>query len=541
MSQPLVSIIIPVYNSELYLEECLDSIVHQTYRTIEIILIDDGSTDSSYEIMKSYSRRDERIVILSQSNRGVSAARNAGLKAAKGEYVLFVDSDDTIRNDTVEVFCRQALLTNVEIVIGNVYYCYPDGLQYTSFQKITKYSKQPHLTGKECFSQLTAENIFPPLVYLYFTKRAYIQKFEEKIVHEDVLWCIKTVIFAPTISVVDFFHYFYRIHEGSIMQSDNKAYRASSLFHVAKALEVFSVELQEKREFVHVAGYVYVWIFFVYFFICELLKEINEDTNETYKVYFERLLQRIYPELSPFQQKACSKFFNRGNRVLFSVPTLSYCIICKNQIHQIKQTLFQNMEDNRDSKDFVEFVLVDFGSDDGLQEWIIENFMTEIEEGYLKYYYTEELKVWNEFIAKNTSHILATNDIVVHLDCDHFTGKNGGRILMEKMKKYGWDKTIFYKSGNETGNGTYESIAMSKSNFFKLRGYDESFESAGYQHQDLLIRARQMKLLCMNLSNEKMYQLSMKNITARKIRANTDRVHIGIDDHIYTFGNGEEQ
>jgi len=540
MTHPLVSIIVPVYNSELYLEECLNTIVHQTYQSLEIILIDDGSTDSSYAIMNSYSIRDDRIVILSQSNRGVSAARNSGLRAAKGEYVLFVDSDDTIRSDTVEVFCRQALLTNVEIVIGNVNYCYPDGVKTSFFQQSTKYSKLSYLSGKECFSQLTAENIFPPLVYLYFTKRAYVQEFEEGIVHEDVLWCIKTVIFAPTVSVLDFFHYFYRIRVGSIMQSDNKAYRASSIFHVAKALEKLSVGLQEKRDFVHVAGYVYIWIFFIYFFICELLKEINEDTNETYKAYFERLLQRIYPDLSPFQQQACSNFFNRGNRVLFSVPTLSYCITCKNQIHQIKQTLFQNMEDNRDSKDFVEFVLVDFGSDDGLQQWIIDNFISEIEEGYLKYYYTEEMQLWHDSIAKNTSHRLAKNDIVVHLDCDNFTGKNGGRFLIEQIKKYGWDKTILYQSGNESGNGPYEQISLSKSNFYKLGGYDESMEYSGSHEKDLLIRARWRALSCINQLSEKMYELTIKNINTRKIKANTDRDHIGIINNIYTFQNGNE-
>jgi len=248
---PLVSVIIPVYNVEPYLAECLESIINQTYRHIEIILVNDGSTDGSQRIMDCYAKKDDRIVVLSQSNRGVSAARNAGLSVAKGEYVLFVDSDDTIRNDVVEVFCRQAILTSAEIVIGNVYYCYPDGEKLTLYQRVTELSKHSLLSGEECFSQLVETNIFPPLTCLYFTRRNLIQErqlfFEEGIIHEDHLWCLKALIFAPKVSVMDYFHYFYRLRQGSIMRSDNRKYRLLSYFRIAQALEALAAELHEKR------------------------------------------------------------------------------------------------------------------------------------------------------------------------------------------------------------------------------------------------------------------------------------------------------
>ena len=271
---PLVSIIVPVYNSEFYLEECLNSIVNQTYQSIEILLINDGSTDGSHKVMESFAVKDHRIITLTQPNRGVSAARNAGLRVATGEYILFVDSDDTIRNDTVEILCRKAILANTEIVLGNVYYCYPDGEQTPVFQRLTALSKHPPLEGEECFSLLMETYLFPTLVYLYFTKRSFIQErqlfFEEGIVHEDELWCTKTLVYAPKVSVVDVFHYFYRIREGSIMQSENKKYRINSLMSVAKSLEVFAAELQEKQEFVRAAGFVYVRLFCLYYCICKL-------------------------------------------------------------------------------------------------------------------------------------------------------------------------------------------------------------------------------------------------------------------------------
>ena len=92
----LVSIIVPVYNTEKYLSKCLDSLIKQTYKNLEIILIDDSSTDNSIAICKDYQKKDERIKIYQKENGGPASARNYGLEKARGEYILFIDSDDYI-------------------------------------------------------------------------------------------------------------------------------------------------------------------------------------------------------------------------------------------------------------------------------------------------------------------------------------------------------------------------------------------------------------------------------------------------------------
>lgn len=102
MSLPLISIIVPVYNVKKYLPACLDSLKAQTYRRLEIIFIDDGSTDGSSTLLKAYCSLDRRAKIIRQKNSGLSRARNAGLDAAKGKYVLFLDSDDSLAKDAVE-------------------------------------------------------------------------------------------------------------------------------------------------------------------------------------------------------------------------------------------------------------------------------------------------------------------------------------------------------------------------------------------------------------------------------------------------------
>ena len=98
----LVSVVIPVYNTEKYLEKCLDSVIGQTYGNLEIIIVDDGSSDGSPEICRDYAKKDERVTIISQENKGLAVARNVALDIATGSYIMFVDSDDWLEKEAVE-------------------------------------------------------------------------------------------------------------------------------------------------------------------------------------------------------------------------------------------------------------------------------------------------------------------------------------------------------------------------------------------------------------------------------------------------------
>lgn len=115
MSNPLVSILIPVYNVEAYLSQCLDSVIGQTYADLQIVLIDDGSTDRSWEIMLEYAQRDNRIEIYHQDNAGVATTRNHLLEKIKGEYFLFIDSDDWVELDMVEFLLRRIEINKSDI------------------------------------------------------------------------------------------------------------------------------------------------------------------------------------------------------------------------------------------------------------------------------------------------------------------------------------------------------------------------------------------------------------------------------------------
>lgn len=115
---PLISIIVPIYNAEKYLSECLESLLNQTYSNLEIICINDGSTDNSLKIINSYAQKDSRIKVYSQSNQGVSKTRNFGIENANGEYIMFMDSDDTCSLNTIETSLELARANDSDLVIN---------------------------------------------------------------------------------------------------------------------------------------------------------------------------------------------------------------------------------------------------------------------------------------------------------------------------------------------------------------------------------------------------------------------------------------
>jgi glycosyltransferase involved in cell wall biosynthesis len=136
---PLISLIIPCYNAEFSLEKCLKSVIEQDYPTLEIIIIDDGSTDNSSKIYEEFQRKDQRIKIIKQENAGVANARNKGIKIANGEYLCFVDSDDWVEKNYCSELYRLLISENADISIIEASYENLDG--EIIFQKPTSSEK----------------------------------------------------------------------------------------------------------------------------------------------------------------------------------------------------------------------------------------------------------------------------------------------------------------------------------------------------------------------------------------------------------------
>ena len=143
MEDKKVSIIVPVYNTAKYLPKCLDSLINQTYNNIEIICVNDGSTDSSLEILHEYAKEDSRVVVVDSENSGVSIARNKALDIATGEYIMFVDSDDWVDNSFVELLMNEVYKENAQIVKC----CYSK--EFATHSVVTSFFNEPRIVLEE--------------------------------------------------------------------------------------------------------------------------------------------------------------------------------------------------------------------------------------------------------------------------------------------------------------------------------------------------------------------------------------------------------
>ncbi len=216
MSSIKVSVIIPVYNVEKYLGKCLDSIINQTLKEIEIIVIDDGSTDKSHNILEKYSNKDNRIKMITQENQGLSGARNTGVENAKGEFLSFIDSDDYIKEDMLEKMYDKAQEEKSDIVICRFNQVYNDGtVKYSS--GITE-----GFTQQELFKRLLSGMASPMACDKIYSRELFIKhniKYPIGLYHEDVPTTYKLFYYANNISVVEKAFYNWLQRDGSISKS----------------------------------------------------------------------------------------------------------------------------------------------------------------------------------------------------------------------------------------------------------------------------------------------------------------------------------
>ena len=221
--QELVSVIIPVYNVEEYLRECVDSVLKQTYNTYEIILVDDGSTDSSGDICDAYAKQDMRIQAVHQKNQGLSGARNTGLSASKGKYVYFLDSDDWILPETLEELMDKAKKEAAEVVFfdANSFADNPDEFQVEQrYQRKDEYVTDE---GYKVLDRLQKQKEYHSAVPLLLLQREFLIengiRFEPGIVYEDMLYTYEVYCKAKRVAHVRKAFYQRRYRSNSIMTS----------------------------------------------------------------------------------------------------------------------------------------------------------------------------------------------------------------------------------------------------------------------------------------------------------------------------------
>ncbi len=236
------SIIIPVYNVEQYLQDCLNSVVAQSYPDYEVICVNDGSTDGSLVLLEEYQQKYPQITILSQLNAGLSAARNAGIKAAKGDYLFFLDSDDWIESNALEILAQKQ--AGEDLICFNGRRFFEDGRVEEPDAGIT----DTNLSGWEYYNKyaLVSRKFHFVCSVLRLYRREYLLKnnlfFEEGIYHEDNLFTPFACYYAQMLKVIPDCLYIYRIRQGSITQTVN-VQRLYDMVTVANKLSAFFISI----------------------------------------------------------------------------------------------------------------------------------------------------------------------------------------------------------------------------------------------------------------------------------------------------------
>lgn len=223
MRNPLVSVIVPIYKVESYLRQCIDSIIHQTYTNLEIILVDDGSPDNSPQICDEFAAKDKRIRVIHKKNGGLSDARNAGLDICKGDYIYFIDGDDYIGSETIDTLCKE-IEKNDQYVIAIGYFTALIGETLKIYNDAWLFDR-PRIIESNEFAErmLTEKSNHAATAKLYNKKIFQNIRFQLKKKNEDSLFeaDLVPIIEKKQYKCIDIplYSYFYRIHEKSICHS----------------------------------------------------------------------------------------------------------------------------------------------------------------------------------------------------------------------------------------------------------------------------------------------------------------------------------
>lgn len=292
-----ISVIIPVYNTSVYLEQCLESLISQTLMEIEIICINDGSTDNSLSILETYKNKDSRIKIINQQNKGQSSARNSGIEAAQGEYIAFLDSDDYVKNDFLEKLYKNAKnfdsdisMCSIEIFDENTGKNYSHS-PYLSLDIFDKSFENRCFLPSETFDFLFRICVVP---WNKIYKRDFLNKnnlkFVENLNFEDNVFFIDAYTSAHRISIVKEELVIYR-------QNSQTSYSSAVKKHDKKKLDFFKIFELEEKILKQKNIYHQLKEYFEFTKLNSLKDWYDKITDIEVKKEYEKIFDTIYPHI----------------------------------------------------------------------------------------------------------------------------------------------------------------------------------------------------------------------------------------------------
>ena len=293
----LISIVVPVYNVEKYVEESLKSLLNQTYKNIEVICVDDGSSDSSLNILKNIAESDGRVKIIEQKNAGAGAARNNGINHSNGKYIYFFDSDDVAAKNLLEKAYNRAMETDADIVAFNGYTFTNDDISTKKLKKgynsnIIKDKNEIFSYKTHCDCILSIVNVVPwnKLIKAELIKKNNL-KFEEISSSNDITFSAVCSAYAQKIAVVNEALMYYRLgHSGTVSSTKQK-----NLGNVERAVESVVEQAQALPYYDEIKTAVQRFVIDNYTFA--FMNYTNDFTSDIAKGFYEHIRKRFHSEL----------------------------------------------------------------------------------------------------------------------------------------------------------------------------------------------------------------------------------------------------
>lgn len=306
----MISIIIPCYNAEKTIERCLESVINQTYKNIEIIVINDGSVDRTDSIIKRYTT-DKRIKYYNRSNHGIGKTRNFGIEKANGKYITFLDSDDYLPNDAIDNLYKLAQKNKLDLVVSDYYV---DNKNIKS-EKIKSFS----ITNVKNNPDLILDVNLAPWNKLYKKELIENIKFEENLKYEDAPFVIESIIKAKRIGKLDKETYYYVVNPNS-----ETTIRDERIFDIFKILDIIGRLVENKKELTEVYKTLCVRIICNYNIQQRYQKKIktaNRFINKGF--YYMKKVDPKYKHSVYFKNRSKNKALIEKNKFL----TKLYCFI----------------------------------------------------------------------------------------------------------------------------------------------------------------------------------------------------------------------
>lgn len=258
---PLISFVIPVYNVEKYLCQCVESILSQSFEEFEIILVNDGSKDRSGDICDEYALKDKRVKVIHKPNGGLSDARNAGVPAAVGEYIIFIDSDDYIKENTLSVIAERLLSTKADVIFLESVKVFSDGTEKSLGSGFT-HAAFDGVTGKAALEAISKLPKFPAAAWGKAVRREIIVnnglRFEKGLLSEDLDYAIGLFLASDKYDYCDIPFYCYRKGRSDSITANIGDKNVESQLYI---LEKWSANDAVPSEY---KPYVFAWLSYIY-------------------------------------------------------------------------------------------------------------------------------------------------------------------------------------------------------------------------------------------------------------------------------------